>query len=81
MVKEKQKEINETQPEPEMMINPRMESMCEYERKQNPQACQGCDGQADPLNPIFCKLNTIGWRLGQIDKSLQALIQFLREKQ
>lgn len=80
MAKEKQKIINE-EPEPEMMMNPRMESMCEYERRQNPEGCKDCDGQADPLNPIFCKLNTIGWRLGQIDKSLQELIRIMREKQ
>jgi hypothetical protein len=67
---EKQKEL---EAEPEMMINPRMESMCEYERKQNPEGCKDCDGQADPLNPIFCKINTISWRLGQMDKTMQAM--------
>jgi len=76
MVKETQKEI---EAEPEMMMNPRMESMCEYERKQNPEGCKGCDGQADPLNPVFCKLNTIGWRLGQLDKAISQINYTLQQ--
>jgi hypothetical protein len=74
---EKQKEIQAEQ-EPEMLINPKAEEMCQYEER-NYAKCKDCPRTLD--DQAFCKLNTIGWRLGQIDKSIQALIQFLREKQ
>jgi hypothetical protein len=77
MAKEKQKEKVEEQ-EPEIFINPRMKSMCEYERKQNPQACEGCDG-IDIMDGLFCKNNTISWRLSQMDKTLQRIGEILVE--
>jgi len=74
MAKEKTKE-NE---EPEFIVNPRMQKMCEYERQQNPEGCKDCDG-IDPMDGIFCKLNTMSWRLGQMDKSLQRIGEILVE--
>jgi hypothetical protein len=78
MAKEKQKEI---EPEPEVFINPRMKSMCEYERRQNPEGCKDCDG-IDIMDGLYCKTNTIAWRLSQIDKNLQsmnsAIIELIR---
>jgi len=59
-----------------MLINPKAEEMCAYEER-NYAKCSECARTLEDQQ--FCKLNTIGWRLGQIDKSLQALIQFLRE--
>jgi len=73
---EKQKEIDDI----EMMINPRMTAMCEYEKRMNPEGCKDCDGQADPLNPIFCKINTITWRMSNIEKTLTAILQELQKR-
>jgi len=74
---EKQKEIRAEQ-EPEMLINPKAEEMCQYEEKNYPK-CSTCPRTLD--DQLYCKTNTIAWRLSQIDKSLQELIRIMREKQ
>lgn len=78
MIKEKQKEIDDI--EPEMLENPKGVDMCQYEEKVYSK-CSTCPKQIEDMT--FCKLNTIGWRLGQLDKAIgqmnYTLTQILNE--
>ena len=56
--------------QPEMLINPKAEEMCAFEEK-NYLKCKECPRTLEDQN--FCALNTIKWRLGQMDKVLQSI--------
>ena len=72
MANDKQEKIDEA----EMLLNPKAEEMCQYEEKNYPK-CSSCPRTLD--DQMFCKMNTIGWRLGQLDKAISQINYTLQQ--
>lgn len=73
---DKQKSLDE-EPEPEMKENPKGLEMCEFEGR-NYNKCSECPKQIEDM--LFCKQNQMAWRLSQIEKLLQAILEELKKR-
>jgi hypothetical protein len=62
--------------EPEMMINPKAEEMCQFEEK-NYVKCSLCSKTLD--DQIYCRLSTMSWRLSNLEKNTNYNNQLLQE--
>ena len=70
------KKMPEKKIEEEMMTNPKAEEMCEFEEKHYPK-CNECSRQID--DQIFCSLNTMKWRLSNLEKTQNQIIIILKQ--
>lgn len=67
---------NKKNEEAEMLTNPKAEEMCKFEEKHYPK-CTECPRTID--DQIFCSLNTMKWRLSNLEKTQNQIIIILKQ--